>query len=76
MSDPQAAVKSAFRLLAVTVDEVGPANTPLFLAKLALLLAHRINDPDAFDSVVRSAKGHLKDGMTPPADEAPRLRIQ
>lgn len=57
MSDSSAAAKSAFRLLAATIDEIGEDCTPNFLAKLALLLADRLADAAAFEDCVRIAGG-------------------
>mgnify|MGYP003700341411 CR=1 FL=1 len=45
--------------LARKIDEVGAANSELFLAKLVLLLAHQCGDPDAVEQSIDDAAASL-----------------
>jgi hypothetical protein len=55
--DSSPEVKAAFRLLAKAIDQVGDGRTELFLAKLAILLADKVNDQAVFeDAVVRALR--------------------
>jgi hypothetical protein len=55
MPDSSPEVKAAFRLLAKSIDRVGEGKTELFLAKLAILLADKMNDRAAFEDAVARA---------------------
>lgn len=55
-SDKRPPVIAAFQSIAAAVDEIGPANAPVFLAKLALLLSHELGDSDTIVSCVERAK--------------------
>jgi hypothetical protein len=55
MSNPNAPVEAAFRLVARSIDEVGKDKAELFLAKLALILAQVVNDETRFEDAVRRA---------------------
>jgi len=48
-------LEDAFDLIAEGVDEAGPDNERLYLAKLALTLAHRLGDLEAVRDAVRTA---------------------
>ena len=37
-------LETAYEAIALAIDRVGPENEALFLSKLALALAHRLND--------------------------------
>ena len=51
-----------YEALAPALDRAGPANEALFLAKLALLLAHRLDDPDSFAACIEAALQDLPEG--------------
>ena len=64
---PFADLEQAYEALALAIDQAGPRNEALFLAKLALVLGHRLNDLDAFKAAVATA---LQDIPAEPPDEA------
>ena len=49
-----------FDALAQAVDRAGPAQAPLLLAKLVLLLANRISNRGAFEQALIEAEKHLE----------------
>ncbi|MCR8548874.1 hypothetical protein M4578_13640 [Salipiger sp. P9] len=48
-------LEAIYEALACRIDEVGEANSPLYLAKLALLLAERLGDATAVQSCLDDA---------------------
>lgn len=42
----QADIEVIYERLALGIDEAGPERTPVFLAKVAMLMANEIGDPD------------------------------
>ncbi len=56
---PFADLERAFELLAAAIDEAGPERESLFLAKLALTMAHRLGDIAALEDSIAAAKREL-----------------
>ena len=54
-------VETIYAALAETIDRVTPEKSELFLAKLALLMAHEINDVDHVRTLIQNAKLGLSD---------------
>lgn len=52
-------LEAFYELLAESIDEAGEDKAPLFLAKLALLLAKEISDPEQARKAVRTALADL-----------------
>jgi hypothetical protein len=52
--------EQAYEMLAAAIDRAGAANESLFLAKLVLLLANRLDDPSAFAGMVEAALEDLQ----------------
>lgn len=52
-------IEPVYETLAQTIDAIGPEKTDLFLSKLALLLAHDLNDPDRVIALIQEATQHL-----------------
>jgi hypothetical protein len=52
-------LEDVYNALAVAIDAVDPAKESLFLSKLALLLAHELNDPDRALGAIEQAQKHL-----------------
>jgi hypothetical protein len=52
-------LEQAYETLAAAIDRAGPANEALFLAKLALVLAHRLGDIESFQTSVTTALAGL-----------------
>lgn len=48
-------LEQVYSALAAAVDRAGPANEALFLAKLALALAHRLGDRAAAEAAIAEA---------------------
>lgn len=48
-------LERVYDLLAETIDHAGPERETLVLAKLVMLLAHRIPDPDAIRQAMQVA---------------------
>ena len=44
-----------YELLAQSIDKTGEEKAPLFLAKLALLLAREVGDPDVTRAAIETA---------------------
>ena len=55
-------LEKAYDALAVAIDRVGPEFETMFLAKLALTLAHRLDDGAAFVQCIEIATQDLDDG--------------
>ena len=55
-------LEKASDALAVAIDRVGPEFETMFLAKLALTLAHRLDDDAAFVQCIEIATQDLDDG--------------
>lgn len=53
-------LEDTYAALALKIDAVGPEQSPLFLAKLALLLAHKIGDPAVVHDCIESAAAALE----------------
>lgn len=53
-------VETVYEALARQLDAVPVARRELFLAKLALLLAHDLDAPDRFVTLVQQAAAHLE----------------
>ena len=49
------ALESAYETLATAIDSAGEQKEALFLARLALLLAHELGDVAAFNKAVATA---------------------
>jgi hypothetical protein len=62
-----AALEDFYDALAQGIDRAGDAQAPVFLAKLALLLAQRIGDPVVLQQAVVAALA----GLAEPADGEP-----
>lgn len=56
----QSDFETVYAALAAKIDEVGKDQSALFLAKLALLLAHRIGDADSVRACIDDAAASLK----------------
>lgn len=54
-----AQVETIYEALAQQIDAVGPRQAPLYLAKLALLLAERLGEPQLALDAIASAARHL-----------------
>ena len=52
-------LERTYALLARKIDEVGAAKSELFLAKLALLLAHKYGDADEVEQCINDAAASL-----------------
>ena len=52
-------VERVYDALAEKIDAIGPAKSELFLAKLALLLAHDIDDVGRVLTLIDEASSHL-----------------
>lgn len=67
---PIANIEDFYAALAQAIDAAGPAHESLLLSKLALLLAHALNDPDRATALVAEAgldlpqPGHTGTGQT------------
>lgn len=48
-------LEQVYDALAAAIDRAGPANEALFLAKLALALAHRLGDRTAAEAAIAEA---------------------
>ncbi|HEY8353170.1 MAG TPA: hypothetical protein VIK87_11550 [Sphingomonadales bacterium] len=53
-------LEEVFDKIAEAIDEAGPKRETLFLAKLALTLAHRLRDPGAVDAAITAALADLE----------------
>ncbi|WP_426955529.1 hypothetical protein [Muricoccus radiodurans] len=60
MSDPAERLETAWEILAEGIEAAGADRERLFLAKLALLLARALDDPDALRAMVRDALRDLE----------------
>jgi hypothetical protein len=52
-------LETVYERLAETIDRVGEADTPLFLAKAALLLAEALGDPERALALIEAASRDL-----------------
>jgi len=52
-------LERVYDTLAASLDSVGPDKSELFLAKLALLLSHEIDDAGRVLDLVREAGSHI-----------------
>lgn len=52
-------LEPVYEALAEGIDAVGPAEAPLFLAKLALMLAHELGDRDAALAAIQACQADL-----------------
>ncbi len=52
----QTDVEAIYAALAETIDRVTPEKSELFLAKLALLMAHELDDLDRVRALIESAE--------------------
>lgn len=52
----QTDVETIYAALAETIDRVTPEKSELFLAKLALLMAHELDDLDRVRALIESAE--------------------
>ena len=52
----QTDVEAIYATLAETIDRVTPEKSELFLAKLALLMAHELDDLDRVRALIESAE--------------------
>jgi len=57
-------LEAVYARLAAAIDRAGPRDEALFLAKLALALAHRLDDPAAVEAAIEAALLDLP-GATP-----------
>jgi hypothetical protein len=57
-------LERAYETLAVAVDQAGPDHEAVFLAKLALALAERLNSPADFEACVAVALADLRTTKT------------
>ena len=48
-------LENTYAALALKIDEVGETNSELFLAKLVILLAHKIGDADEVQKCIDDA---------------------
>ncbi len=55
-------LEKAYDALAIAIDRVGPKLETMFLAKLALTLAHRLDDDAAFAQCIEIATQDLDEG--------------
>lgn len=53
-------LESTYAALALKIDEVGEAQSELFLAKLVLLLAHKNGDADEVQTLINNAAASLR----------------
>ncbi len=53
-------LEKAYDALAQVIDRVGPQAETMFLAKLALTLAHRLNDDEVFAECIVIASQDLE----------------
>ncbi|MEQ8344221.1 MAG: hypothetical protein RIB84_27400 [Sneathiellaceae bacterium] len=56
---PFADMEEVYEALAVGIDKVGTADAPLFLAKLALMLAHELGDREAALAAIEACQADL-----------------
>jgi hypothetical protein len=54
------ALESVWERIAQAIDSAGPAKAQLFLAKLSLLLAGAINDPEKVGAAIAAALRDLE----------------
>lgn len=59
MNEAKKHLDDVYTALATTLDAVGCDHEALFLSKLALLLAHDLNDPDRVLQLIALAKNDL-----------------
>ena len=52
-------LENTYAALALKIDEVGEAQSELFLAKLVLLLAHKNGDADEVQALINDAAASL-----------------
>jgi hypothetical protein len=52
-------LERAYETLAVAIDQAGPENDAIFLAKLALVLAERLKSPTEFEACITIALADL-----------------
>lgn len=57
---PFTELEKVYELMAAAIDEVGPEVEALFLSKLALTLAHHVDDFDVIEAAIATAKQNLK----------------
>lgn len=55
-------LEEIFDKIARAIDQAGPERETLFLAKLALTLAHEVGDPAAVDAAISTALADLGPG--------------
>jgi hypothetical protein len=53
-------LEKAYDALAIAIDRVGPKLETMFLAKLALTLAHRLDDDEVFAQCIEIASQDLE----------------
>ena len=58
-SIPIATLEAASDLIAEAIDQAGPEKEALFLAKLAMALAARLNDNDALRATIEASLADL-----------------
>lgn len=56
---PDHSLEDFYETLARTIDEVGPDHDSLLLAKLALLLANALDDPERAVALISEARNHI-----------------
>lgn len=56
---PDGQFEAAYEMIARALDRVGPERERLFLARLALALAHRLPDLQALEQAITVAEGDL-----------------
>ena len=57
---PSADFETAYETLATAIDSAGPAQEALFLARLALVLGHKLGDIDLFQNAIKTALDGLE----------------
>lgn len=57
---PFTELEKVYELVAAAIDEVGPEAEVLFLSKLALTLAHHVDDINVIEAAIATAKQNLK----------------
>lgn len=53
-------LEKVYDMVAVAIDDAGPANESLFLCKLCLLLAHHIDDLSVIEDAIATAGSDLQ----------------
>ncbi len=62
---PLADLEDIYDELAEAIDRVGPAQEPVFLAKLALMLAHQLGDRALISKLIRDCEAPVEEAESP-----------